>query len=160
MGFLPDSHPHKLMINYSIIQLSPYPLYIWCTYVHKRPRGCRTNTIKTSIIVWWCMFPFGHFGSENQRQTIYGIDPYIVIAVYVVDYICTYYTFCCDFKKLFLFTVGKRNYFTGYGILLHELPVVAILFIQINNNEGTMKNSVLHGIYCKSLFRTSRPIVK
>ncbi len=31
-------------------------------------------------------------------------------------------------------TVGKRNYFTGYGILLHELPVVAVLFTQTNNN--------------------------
>ncbi len=27
-------------------------------------------------------------------------------------------------------TVGKRNYFTDYGILLHELPVVAVLFTQ------------------------------
>ncbi len=27
-------------------------------------------------------------------------------------------------------TVGKRNYFMGYGILLHELPVVAVLFVQ------------------------------
>ena len=27
-------------------------------------------------------------------------------------------------------TVGKRNYFTGYRILLHELPVVAVLFTQ------------------------------
>ncbi len=33
------------------------------------------------------------------------------------------------------YTVGKRNYFMGYGILLHELPVVAILFIQSNNKE-------------------------
>ncbi len=41
----------------------------------------------------------------------------------------------------------------AYGILLHELPVSI-------NNEGTMKNSVLHEIFCKSLFRTSRPIVK
>ncbi len=37
--------------------------------------------------------------------------------------------------------MGKRNYFTGYGILLHELPVVAILFIESNNNEGTMRNN-------------------
>ena len=57
-------------------------------------------------------------------------------------------------------TVGKRNYFTGYGILLHELPVVAVLFTQSNNNEGTMKNSILHEMFCKSLFRTSRLIVK
>ena len=34
-----------------------------------------------------------------------------------------------------LSTVGKRNYFTGYGILLCELPVVAVLFTQSNNNE-------------------------
>ncbi len=45
-------------------------------------------------------------------------------------------------------------YFTAYGILLHKLPIVAILFTQSNNNEGTMKNSVLHKIFCKSLFRT------
>ncbi len=63
------------------------------------------------------------------------------------------------FPILELLTVGKRNYFIGYGILLHDLPVVAILFIKSNNNEGTMKNSVLHEIFCKSLFRTSRPIV-
>ncbi len=44
-------------------------------------------------------------------------------------------------------TVGKRNYFTGYGILLHKLPVVAALFTQSNNNEGTMKNSILHTMY-------------
>ena len=37
-------------------------------------------------------------------------------------------------------TVGKQNYFMGYGILLHELPVVAVLFTQSNNNEGTTKN--------------------
>ncbi len=38
-----------------------------------------------------------------------------------------------------IFTVGKRNYFTGYEILLDELPVVDVLFTQSNNNEGTMK---------------------
>ena len=58
------------------------------------------------------------------------------------------------------FTVGKRKYFTGYGILLHELPVVVVLITQSNNNEGTMKNFILHEIFCKSLFRTSPPIVK
>ncbi len=57
-------------------------------------------------------------------------------------------------------TVGKRNYCTGYGILLHELPVVVVLITQSNNNKGTMKNSILHKRFCKSLFRTSRPIVK
>ncbi len=57
-------------------------------------------------------------------------------------------------------TVGKRNYFTSYGILLHGLPVVVILITQSMYNEGTMKNSILHEIFCKSLFRTSRPIVK
>ncbi len=25
MGFLPDSQPHKLMINYGMIKLAPYP---------------------------------------------------------------------------------------------------------------------------------------
>ena len=34
-------------------------------------------------------------------------------------------------------TVGKRNYFTGYGILLHEPPVVVVLFTKSNNNEET-----------------------
>ncbi len=38
---------------------------------------------------------------------------------------------------------GKRNYFTGNGILLHKLPVVVVLITQSNNNEGTMKNSIL-----------------
>ena len=28
MGFLPDSHLHKLMVNYSMIKFSPYPLGI------------------------------------------------------------------------------------------------------------------------------------
>ena len=28
MGFLPDSHPHKLMMNYSMIKLSLYPVHI------------------------------------------------------------------------------------------------------------------------------------
>ena len=45
------------------------------------------------------------------------------------------------------FTVGKWNYFMGYGILLHELPVVVVLLIQSNNNEGTMKYSILHEIF-------------
>ncbi len=45
------------------------------------------------------------------------------------------------------YTVGKRNYFTGYGILLRELLVVAVLFTQSNNNEGTMKNSILQSNY-------------
>ncbi len=49
------------------------------------------------------------------------------------------------------FTVGKRNYFTGYGILLHELPVVTVLFPKSNNNEWTMDTSLSH---------TSRLIVK
>ncbi len=39
-------------------------------------------------------------------------------------------------------TVGKQNYFMGYGILLHKLPVVAVLFTRSNNNEGAMKNSI------------------
>ena len=42
--------------------------------------------------------------------------------------------------------MGKQNYFRGYRILLHELPVVAVLFSQSNNNEGTMKYSILHEI--------------
>ena len=29
-------------------------------------------------------------------------------------------------------------HFKGYGILLHEIPVVAVLFTQSNNNEGPM----------------------
>ncbi len=37
------------------------------------------------------------------------------------------------------FTVGKRNYFTVYRILLHELPVVAVLFSQSNNNVHVVK---------------------
>ncbi len=56
--------------------------------------------------------------------------------------------------------VGKQNYFTGFGLLLHELPVVAVLFTQSNKNEGTMMNSILHEMFCKSLFQTSRLIVK
>ena len=48
----------------------------------------------------------------------------------------------------------------GYGILFNELPVVAVLFTKSNNNEGTLKNSILHEIFCKSLFCTSRQIVK
>ncbi len=28
MGFLPDSYPQNLMISYSMIKSSPYPLYI------------------------------------------------------------------------------------------------------------------------------------
>ncbi len=63
------------------------------------------------------------------------------------------FVWCCP-------SVGKRNYFTHYRILLQELPVVVVLITQSNNNEGTMKNSILHEIFCKSLFRTSRPIVK
>ncbi len=35
MGFLPDSHPHKLMINYSMINLSLYSLYISMLSLHK-----------------------------------------------------------------------------------------------------------------------------
>ncbi len=52
-------------------------------------------------------------------------------------------------------TVGQQNYFTGYRILLHEFPVVAVLITQSNNNEGIMKNSILHEIFC-----TSRPTMK
>ncbi len=47
-------------------------------------------------------------------------------------------TFKHENMTLVHFTVGKRNYFTRYGILLHDLPVVAVLFTQINNNEGTI----------------------
>ncbi len=39
-----------------------------------------------------------------------------------------------SFSNTLSFTVGKRNYFTGYGILLHEVPVVAMLFTQSDNN--------------------------
>ncbi len=51
-----------------------------------------------------------------------------------------------EILRMALITVGKRNYFKGYGILVHELPVVAVLFIQSNNNEGRMKNSILGDI--------------
>ncbi len=40
--------------------------------------------------------------------------------------------------KLCWTTVGKRNYFTGYGMLLHELPVVAI---SNSNFAGTIEKS-------------------
>ena len=33
------------------------------------------------------------------------------------------------------YTVGKGYYFTGYGILLHGLPVVVVLITQSNNDE-------------------------
>ena len=72
-----------------------------------------------------------------------------------------YYQACNYLQcKVEVITVAKRNYFTGYGILLHELAVVVVLFTQSNNNEWTMKHSILYGIFCRSLFRTSRLIVK
>ncbi len=37
-------------------------------------------------------------------------------------------------------TVCKRNYQSPYGILLVKLPLVAVLFISINNDIVTMKN--------------------
>ena len=41
-------------------------------------------------------------------------------------------------------TVSKRNYWSPNGILLVDLPLVAVLFISINNNVVcSMKNSVL-----------------
>ncbi len=39
----------------------------------------------------------------------------------------------------------------SYGILLHELPVVVVLFTQSNNNEGTMKNTVVHVLELQNL---------
>ncbi len=48
-------------------------------------------------------------------------------------------------------TVGKWNNFTGYRILLHELPVVVVLITQSNNDEGTMKNSNQEYSYLKSV---------
>ena len=44
------------------------------------------------------------------------------------------------------FTVCKRNYWLPHEILLVKLPLVAVLFISINNNVVTLltiKNSVL-----------------
>ncbi len=38
-------------------------------------------------------------------------------------------------------TVGKQNYFTGYGILLHELPVY-ILVCQAHPALGIVQYSV------------------
>ncbi len=60
--------------------------------------------------------------------------------------------------------MGKRNYFTGYGILLHELPVVAVLFTQSNNNEGTMKNSIRLSIRiakfaCREVWNLYREVI-
>ena len=37
--------------------------------------------------------------------------------------------------------MGKRNYFMGYGILLHKLPVVAVLFTESNNNKILYKQA-------------------
>ena len=49
--------------------------------------------------------------------------------------------------------VGKRSYFTGYGILLHEPPVVTVLFTQSNNNGldfvQKMLHTVVHVLDCK-----------
>ncbi len=45
------------------------------------------------------------------------------------------YLICLLYTTKVHTTVGKRNYFTGYGILLHKFPVVAVLFNQSNNNE-------------------------
>ncbi len=57
--------------------------------------------------------------------------------------IINYNHVCLYILLEFQHTVGKRNYFTGYGILLHELPVVSVLSTQGNNNEWTMKNSII-----------------
>ncbi len=55
MGFLPDFHPYKLMINYSMIKLPSYPLYISMLYgVCKRPSRCRTNkySANSNSVIW------------------------------------------------------------------------------------------------------------
>ncbi len=49
-------------------------------------------------------------------------------------------------------TVGKRNYFKGYGILLHKLPVVVVLFTQSNNNVYLkMLQTVVHVLELQNL---------
>ncbi len=46
-------------------------------------------------------------------------------------------------------TVGMRNCFTVYGILLYELPVAAVLLTQSNNNSVTC--SVVHLLELQNL---------
>ncbi len=77
------------------------------------------------------------------------------------------------FKKCLLMTVKLNNKLvyshhkplwvsgtTSQATESYFIPVVVVLITHSNNNEGTMKNSILHEIFCKSLFHTSRPIVK
>ncbi len=60
----------------------------------------------------------------------------------------------------FPITVGKRNLFMGYGILLHELPVVAVLFTQ-SNKDATYSSSCV-GIAkfgCREVWNLSREVI-
>ena len=41
-------------------------------------------------------------------------------------------------------TVGKWNYFTGYGILLHELPVVAVCVETQPSDEAQVQTFLLY----------------
>ena len=50
MGFLPDSHPHKLMINYSMMKLPPYPLFI--------------SMLSSATNLWPSHFPRSRYGTD------------------------------------------------------------------------------------------------
>ncbi len=56
-------------------------------------------------------------------------------------------------------TVCKRNYLSPYGILLAELPPVAVLFISINNNALTMMSSVLVDNYHTQVRNKCRQVI-
>ncbi len=42
--------------------------------------------------------------------------------------------------------MGKRNYFTGYGIPLHEFPVVAVLFTKAITQSLKLVQEMLHTV--------------
>ncbi len=108
----------------------------WAIFFRSDKNRHKVITIKISFL-------------QREVLTVYGGAEKKIWVVARILKCIIWLKFVLDFNSLWL-----------SGILLHGLPVVAVLFIQSNTNEGAMKNSILHEIFCKSLFRTSRPIVK
>ncbi len=102
---------------------------VWCCSTgHHTVVVCKTTKKENFTLV--AISNFSHQWTIDQKSIIK-----------IFDRLCIN-KFHENLAPCILNTLGKQNYFTGYGILLHEFPVVAGLFTQSNNNEGKMRNSI------------------
>ncbi len=130
----------QYLVNYVAISWDP------CS---KIPEFHHLSEISVVFFLSWIFMKFYNL-QKNWRKTLFQLS---LIFIFYEDFILWYEYKCKNHLKIFIkihdgyqgtyVTVCLRNYWLPYGILLAALPLVAVLFISINNNVVTMKNSVL-----------------